>query len=83
MIQIEMPKYKCHKTVHALKIKGIYKDENGVYFEPQEEQYGPVALDEFWIAKYKPEVGGYYVIYEDGYTSFSPAAAFEAGYSII
>ena len=26
-------------------------------------------------------VGGYYVVYEDGYKSFSPAGAFESGYT--
>ena len=26
------------------------------------------------------KVGGYYVVYEDGYKSFSPAEAFESGY---
>ncbi len=29
----------------------------------------------------KTEVGGYYVVYEDGYKSFSPAGAFESGYT--
>ena len=28
-----------------------------------------------------PHVGGYYVLYEDGYESFSPAKAFEEGYT--
>jgi len=31
--------------------------------------------------KHKPEVGGYYVVYADGYKSFSPAQAFEEGYT--
>jgi hypothetical protein len=30
-----------------------------------------------------PQIGGYYVLYEDGYESFSPADAFESGYSLI
>lgn len=34
-----------------------------------------------YVAKHKPEVGGYYVVYEDGYKSFSPAGAFESGYT--
>lgn len=34
-----------------------------------------------YVAKHKPEVGGYYVVYEDGYKSFSPASAFESGYT--
>jgi hypothetical protein len=33
--------------------------------------------------KHKPEVGGYYVVYKDGYRSFSPAEAFETGYEKI
>lgn len=36
-----------------------------------------------FMAKHKPEPGGYYVVYKDGYASFSPAAAFEDGYTKI
>jgi len=36
-----------------------------------------------FLAKHKPEVGGYWVQYADGYQSFSPAAAFEEGYTRI
>ena len=31
-------------------------------------------------ARYSPTVGDYWVIYEDGYQSISPRAAFQAGY---
>ena len=34
-----------------------------------------------FIQKHKPVVGGYFVMYEDGYQSFSPAKAFEEGYT--
>lgn len=78
----EMPKYECHKKVWALKIAGIVGDQHGgVYFQPAEEGYGKVPLTPEYIAKHKPEVGGYYVVYEDGYKSFSPASAFESGYT--
>ena len=36
-----------------------------------------------YMHKHKPEVGGYYVVYEDGYKSFSPAGAFESGYTLL
>ncbi len=36
-----------------------------------------------WMTKHSPEVGGYFVAYEDGYTSYRPAKAFEAGYTLI
>lgn len=35
------------------------------------------------IGKHGPQVGGYYVVYADGYISYSPAAAFEDGYRLI
>jgi hypothetical protein len=41
---------------------------------------GIVSMLEDWHAKHAPHVGGYFVQYEDGYTSFSPAEAFESGY---
>ena len=36
-----------------------------------------------WLDKHNPAVGGYYVVYKDGYESFSPAQAFEEGYARI
>jgi len=33
-----------------------------------------------YMAKHTPRAGGYWVRYEDGYESFSPATAFESGY---
>ena len=87
----EMPRYKCHKEVWALKIKAVEQapaDQERChaggdwYLVPEDEGYGPVLVghDEY-VAKHKPEAGGYYVVYADGYKSFSPAKAFEDGYS--
>lgn len=36
-------------------------------------------VDFTWHSKHSPVVGGYFVLYPDGYTSFSPAKPFEAG----
>ncbi len=81
----EMPKYKCHKEVWALKIAEIGEptDETGTSrtITPAEEGYGPFVVDGEYMARHKPEVGGYYVVYADGYKSYSPAKAFEEGYS--
>jgi hypothetical protein len=33
--------------------------------------------------RFKPQAGGYWIWGEDGYPSWSPAAAFESGYSRI
>lgn len=90
----ELPKYKCYKEVWALKIAAIdldstkAKEENretdgSVMLTPAEPGYAPIRVDFEYARKHKPEVGGYYVVYADGYKSFSPAKAFEDGYSLV
>lgn len=84
----EMPRYKCYKEVWALKIAAIEyvhsaQDTVTAIITPAEKSYAAFTVDEAYINKHKPEVGGYYVVYRDGYRSFSPAAAFEEGYSLI
>jgi hypothetical protein len=89
--QVEMPKYVCHKEVWALKIKEIKRDGEGENREtdgsaiitPEEVGYAPFKVDHAYVSKHKPEIGGYYVVYKDGYKSFSPAEAFESGYTRI
>lgn len=89
MCSKEMPKYKCHKEVHALKIKLIVDPIDGgeesdgsrlLYVE--EDHFAPIKVDGHYMSKHKPQPGGYYVVYADGYISFSPASAFEAGYTL-
>lgn len=79
---IELPRYKSHKIVHALKIHDIDIDhETGAaVITPADDGYGPFAVDAEYMAKHKPRYSGYYVVYEDGYKSWSPAEAFEKGY---
>jgi hypothetical protein len=40
-------------------------------------------VDGAYLLKHDPRPGGYFVEYADGYRSFSPAEAFEAGYTRI
>lgn len=87
----EMPRYQCHKQVWALKIKAIQfarADLQGMHrgpavITPEDDGYGPFEVDERFVMKHQPQVGGYYVVYDDGYKSFSPADAFESGYTLI
>jgi hypothetical protein len=58
-------------------------DVDGATITPAEEDYAPFQVSDEYIAKHKPEVGGYFVVYDDGYKSFSPAKAFEEGYTRI
>lgn len=87
----EMPKYVSHKKVWALKIKSVLQDNEyasngeiseilGAELEVEEPGYAPVRVDRDYLYKHQPKAGGYYVVYEDGYKSFSPAKAFEEGY---
>ena len=79
---IEMPRYKCHKEVWALRIASVdLSDLATPRLCFQDEGYSPIAVDYSWIKKHDPQPGGYYVVYKDGYRSFSPAAAFEEGYT--
>lgn len=80
--QAEMPKYVCHKQVRALKIKSIkpLDGDGDLEITPEENGYAPFAVSGEYAGKHTPEVGGYYVVYKDGYKSYSPAKAFEGGY---
>lgn len=79
---VGVPKYQCHKQVFAAKIVANLKNvESAGHTIAMEgvDQGWPVSFD--WLQKHKPEVGGYLVFYADGYVSYSPAKAFEEGYT--
>lgn len=81
-----MPRYKCHKEVSALKIAQIRQpdlNEPGAMIVPVDGRFAPFKVDAQYMAKHSPTAGGYFVVYEDGYQSFSPAEAFESGYTEI
>jgi hypothetical protein len=77
--QAQLPRYRCHKIVGALKIAQI----QGNVLTPADQGFAPFILDKEYLRKHSPEAGGYYVVYEDGYKSFSPAKAFDEGYTRI
>lgn len=80
----EMPKYQCHKVVWALKIKAIEPSGcSATWLIPEEEGFAAIEATQEYMRRHNPEVGGYYVRYKDGYESYSPAEAFEEGYTRI
>ncbi len=85
----ELPKYKCYKEVWALKIVNILPprttSENTLLTFKEEGAVGYPAVEvtKEWMDKHNPQIGGYYVVYKDGYKSYSPAKAFEEGYELI
>lgn len=80
--QREMPQYQSHKKVWALKIKQVeLRPANGHLIHPADDGYAPFEVSDEYVQKHNPQAGGYFVVYEDGYQSWSPAAAFESGYT--
>lgn len=81
----EMPQYRCHKTVRALKIWAVHLCGPGdaALLQWVDESYAPLQVSEEFVQRHRPEAGGYYVVYDDGYASYSPAKAFELGYTKI
>ena len=86
---IAMPRWKCHKEVNAFKIREIRMvgepptastDQRALLVSTDG---GTVTVTAEYMRKHRPQIGGYYVLYEDGYHSFSPAKAFEDGYALI
>jgi len=92
---VPLPQYQCHKKVWALKIAEIHHNTNpdstgksgassyGAKLVPEDKRYGVIDVDASYMTKHPAEVGGYFVIYEDGYKSYSPAPVFESGYTLI
>lgn len=81
---MKLPRWKCHKEVEAFKILSITINEDGrgaTLWGEETERAPATRVSLPYFTKHAPEVGGYYVRYDDGYESYSPAAAFEAGYT--
>ena len=85
-----LPRYKCHKEVSALAIEQIVEDHINpakpftIYF--QDAHFAPIQIEKKWVDEKFHGQGtdpGYYVVYEDGYISWSPTKAFEEGYTLI
>lgn len=80
------PLYRCHKKVRALKIAAAERLANGqVRCDFATEDFPPATLDRDTASRFKftDDDTGYLVIYDDGYVSWSPSQAFEAGYKRI
>ena len=82
-----MNRYKSHKEVEAFKIVNVAasepKDVDHLYSLIDTTGNVVVTVGQPYMAKHKPQIGGYYVRYADGYESWSPADAFEGGYTKI
>lgn len=83
-----LPRYICHKEVQAVKIRSIEYHSApggmGVYvITPCEPGIEVITVPATWQDKHGAKAGGYFVRYADGYESWSPARAFEEGYTAV
>ena len=92
--QAALPRWKCHKQVRAAKITGFQFPPAGPVAcmgDVGSSALLAPAVFARMIGMTKPDpedgepwanlVGGYYIRYADGYESWSPAKAFEDGYT--
>ena len=80
----EMPRYKCHKEVWALKIKAVQIMADGsVLVTPEDEGFAPIVMsgDRTKLGWNIPKPGGYYVVSGNGVALAWSAAAFEGEYT--
>lgn len=75
--------FQCHKIVQAAKIEAMSAFPGDGPTTLHLENNKDINVSPAWMQKHSPVTGGYFVLYNDGYTSFSPADAFEDGYSRI
>lgn len=76
-------RWKSHKEVGALQVRGVSHletNQGSKWALRFAELDHPVVVTGEWQTKHTAVPGGYYILYRDGYTSYSPALTFEAGY---
>jgi hypothetical protein len=71
------PHYRTNKYVRAVKIAKMDTLDNGAVRIFPDGDVDPFDVTAVWMAKHTPEVGGYVIVYADGYMSWSPAASFD------
>jgi hypothetical protein len=83
---LSLPRWKCHKVVHAIKLASVefIPGTSTVNLHPAEPEY-PTLVRAGPFSRRVPAGSdpGYFVVYPDGYESWSPTKAFEEGYTRI
>lgn len=87
--QQELPKYRSHKIVSAVKIADVSTRDGLVAITPADGGLSPFLPCDQWRERVPPAVLdgmidadlGYFVRYADGFESWSPSKAFEEGYA--
>lgn len=80
---IEMPRYVSHKKVWALEIDAVSETADAAgarMLSFRDKGYAKMRAPLEMFSRYAPVPGDFYVVYADGYKSFSPRKAFIEGY---
>lgn len=87
---VELPRWQSHKQVFGDKIVEIRDRADDPLRSASDSRWqwvlehgGVITVSHGLIARGAPVVGDYYVRYDDGYESWSPAKAFEEGYTLL
>lgn len=88
-VSTQLPRWKSHKEVWGDRIAEIHQagpddelqsvDDSGIRWVL--DCRGVIFVTKDLIARGQPQVGDYFVQYDDGYKSWSPAQPFEEGYT--
>jgi hypothetical protein len=82
-----LPEWQSHKVVRAARITGVSEGVLPTTLFRWHLAGGVVVdVDELLATRVPrgvPTVGGYLIVYPDGYRSWSPADVFEAGYTLV
>ena len=76
-----LPRYRSHKEIWALEIASVKINADGSATLDFVEPFAAHTVASKVVHRYMPITGDRFIVYEDGYTSISPRAAFENGYS--
>lgn len=78
-----LSRYQCHKQVNAVKIAAVEFMEDGSATISPASSNGMIWTKPGYREKFKggEDDLGYFVVYDDGYSSWSPTKAFEEGYT--
>ena len=80
----QLPEYQCHKKVRALAIAAIQiNKDKSANIAPAAYGFAPFTTRPNFPWKGSERDLGFYVVYDDGYESWSPTKAFMDGYTRI
>lgn len=85
----QLARYRSHKEVLATKIASLTFGYDATYdaavhlLIPADTNLAPIPVTQEYLGKHNPVAPGYFVVYPDGYESWSPVEAFEGGYTQI